>query len=95
MDTAAARPPAFEKSHSARLQQLGCALDSGGLFLLGSFYRLGSFPGLCVKAACRHLFSLCMVKIYRLLELSPGNGAERAQGTKKQTLLAAQSLPRL
>lgn len=62
---------AFDKGHSAHRQQPGHPLDSGGLFLLGHFDGLGSFSGFSVKVPCKHLLSLYMINIYKLL--STGN----------------------
>lgn len=83
--------PAFEKRHSAHRQQSGHTLNWVSLFLLGNFYGLGNFSGLCVKVHCKHLLSLCMIHIYKVSELSMGNWAEKVQERKQQDALSSPS----
>ena len=52
---------------------LGTPGTQWACFLLGHFSGLGSSSGLCVKVHCKHLLGLCMVNIYKLLELEHGN----------------------
>lgn len=81
---AAAEPSRLWKEHWACQQQPGHTLNSLSLFLLGNFYGLENFSGFYIKVHCKHLLSLCMVSIHRLLGLSTGNWPERVQGTKQQ-----------
>lgn len=82
--------PAFEKTHSVRWQP-GHTLKWASLFLLRNFYGLGSFSRLCVKVHCTHLLSLCMIHIYKFLELSMGNWAARVLGMKPHDAVSSPS----